>query len=418
MSEVPKIVLVRLRAADLQPTAERAHPEADVLAAFAEQGLSQIEREGVLSHLAQCVDCRQAVQLALPAMAVTPPSVEVESDPIAVERAQKPVSPASPRNWFVWANLRWAVLTAGVAVAVFSVQAGLEYRGKLKAPETIANHFGAQSTQSSVPAQITSDLARPQSLENYAKEVGTKRRALSGHNASAAGPVAGRQPGKFLAGNRTTGSPFGNQPAPYPGVAAPDVSTSGNEEVEASGTATSGEIGVASGDLDLMAKAQSPSQVPSIEKAKPALDESSQDKGAPAGAHPPVASATNQMAARGLLASAPTLKQGMAWMVESGVLKRSSDGGRTWQATLTGEGTWLCYATRGQQVWVGGTAGAIKQSSDGGQTWTAIAVISRGQTLSSDVVGIDLKEPAEIVLATASHETWSSANGGRTWEKH
>ena len=69
MTEVPKIVHDRLRAA----LPEQAHPDADLLAAFAEQALSATERDGVLQHLALCGDCRDVIALALPAADMVPP---------------------------------------------------------------------------------------------------------------------------------------------------------------------------------------------------------------------------------------------------------------------------------------------------------------------------------------------------------
>ena len=70
MSDAPKIVHDRLRAA----TPREAHPDADMLTAFAEQALSGAEREGVMRHLARCVDCREVVALSLPPLeAAAPP---------------------------------------------------------------------------------------------------------------------------------------------------------------------------------------------------------------------------------------------------------------------------------------------------------------------------------------------------------
>src|ERR1700686_3077508 len=79
MTEVPKIVYDRLRAA----VPERAHPDVDLLSAFAEQALSATEREGVLQHLALCGDCRwvaAAVLLGHPRKQnqATPPSPNSE----------------------------------------------------------------------------------------------------------------------------------------------------------------------------------------------------------------------------------------------------------------------------------------------------------------------------------------------------
>jgi hypothetical protein len=117
MTEVPKIVYDRLRAA-LPDRAgpEQAHPEADLLTAFAEQALSATERDGVLDHLALCGDCREAIALALPAadMVAAPIATETEAVRATSIRAK------SERNFltaFAWPGLRWAALAAGVAVA-------------------------------------------------------------------------------------------------------------------------------------------------------------------------------------------------------------------------------------------------------------------------------------------------------------
>ena len=45
-------------------SSRQQHPEADLLAGFAENSLTQHERESVLSHLAMCARCRQVVFLA------------------------------------------------------------------------------------------------------------------------------------------------------------------------------------------------------------------------------------------------------------------------------------------------------------------------------------------------------------------
>ena len=64
MTEVPKIVYDRLRAA--RPQGDLPHPDAGLLAAFAERALSASERDGMLKHLALCEDCREVIAMALP----------------------------------------------------------------------------------------------------------------------------------------------------------------------------------------------------------------------------------------------------------------------------------------------------------------------------------------------------------------
>src|SRR5579872_629616 len=98
MSEVPKIVKARL--AVVKPAG--AHPDADVLTAFAERALAEREREKILAHLAGCHECREVVALASP------------DDVVA--------APEPARGGFRFPGLlgmtgmRWAALTACVLV--------------------------------------------------------------------------------------------------------------------------------------------------------------------------------------------------------------------------------------------------------------------------------------------------------------
>src|SRR5260370_22553737 len=122
MTEVPKIVDDRLRSA----LPEQAHPDADLLSAFAEQALSAAERDGVLQHLALCGDCREVVALALPAADMVPPQTADEDGVrTTVSRAG---APAPHKLSFAWASLRWAALAAGVVVAAVVL---LVHPGKL-----------------------------------------------------------------------------------------------------------------------------------------------------------------------------------------------------------------------------------------------------------------------------------------------
>jgi hypothetical protein len=62
MPEIPQIVRQRMALAK----AADAHPDANLLNAFAENGLQAGEREGVLAHLSVCGDCRTIAALAKP----------------------------------------------------------------------------------------------------------------------------------------------------------------------------------------------------------------------------------------------------------------------------------------------------------------------------------------------------------------
>jgi hypothetical protein len=62
MEQLSKIVQERLQATEKAGI----HPDAGLLTAFAEKSLGDREQSQVLQHLAQCVNCREVVSLAMP----------------------------------------------------------------------------------------------------------------------------------------------------------------------------------------------------------------------------------------------------------------------------------------------------------------------------------------------------------------
>src|ERR1700687_271310 len=161
MTEVPKIVYDRLRAA----LPERTHPDADLLSAFAEQALSATEREGVLQHLALCGDCRDVIALPVPPADMAPPQAApqtADEDGVwtTVSRAG---APAPHKLSFAWQTLRCAALAAGVVVvaAVLLVHPGKLNQATLPsvnpqvattAPPASGPEIGSSSLPSSAPS--------------------------------------------------------------------------------------------------------------------------------------------------------------------------------------------------------------------------------------------------------------------------
>jgi photosystem II stability/assembly factor-like uncharacterized protein len=77
----------------------------------------------------------------------------------------------------------------------------------------------------------------------------------------------------------------------------------------------------------------------------------------------------------------------------------------------------LCYASHDEDVWTGGQAGTLFHSADRGVTWVQVQPSIKAQALSSDITHIDMRSTAEIVVSTSNDEIWSSADGGKTWDK-
>ena len=101
MQELPKIALRRLQG---RPK-PGVHPDANLLAGFAEKSLKDRERSLVLQHLAECADCRDVVSLALPETAAT----------------LVPLPGAGSSSWLSWPVLRWGALAACVVVVSAAV---------------------------------------------------------------------------------------------------------------------------------------------------------------------------------------------------------------------------------------------------------------------------------------------------------
>jgi photosystem II stability/assembly factor-like uncharacterized protein len=157
MQDVPKIVRERLKAA--KPAVH--HPDADMLTAFAERSLPELERAVVLEHLGRCGDCRDVVAMAMP-------DAEVVGAP----------SPARG-PWLTWPAIRLAFVAAGiVAVGAIGV---MQYqkrepamvasrqvtRTQATAPQASATEAKNETAPPGVPAPATREEKARKDLDGY-----------------------------------------------------------------------------------------------------------------------------------------------------------------------------------------------------------------------------------------------------------
>jgi hypothetical protein len=462
MTEVPKIVRDRLRAAALDQglpatnAAEPNHPDPDLLTAFAEQSLSLAERDGVLEHLVLCADCRDTVALALPAENVVAIPISSESDAIQAP-APHPAKPA-PRRVFAWPSLRWAALAAGVVVvaSVFLLRPGkLNQSNQPSASQRIA------STQLPSPAATSStndhgavpsnpDEANLISVTPQSKKAQdprfTVRQSLAPHQAEHT----------MLARTEKSPQQAGGL-ANLPGSTALALDDSAGQETvgETNRSATvtaevsaASELSSSSANLALMANRDAPA----IEKAKPAApgttqmnefgpSDADQQKETDSALAPALQARARASAAKLEIAASQksatdfaqhdVAQNNFAWTISAGVLRRSEDSGQTWQDNLRADHPLLCYASRGHEIWTGGQGGTIYHSIDGGITWVQVRPSFNGRQLASDINRIDLRSsnlasnnlgsndtqgPAKIVLSSGNNEIWISVDDGKTWE--
>jgi hypothetical protein len=454
MTEVPKIVYDRLRAA----LPEQAHPDADLLTAFAEQALSAAERAGVLQHLALCEDCRDEVALALPAADITPPQTADEN---GVRTTVSQAGSRAPRKLsLAWPTLRWAALAAGavVAAAVLLVHPGklnqatppsVNQQVATAAPPSSNPKIASSSVpSSSVPSSPIATSPTDQSAFLAKTDEAQPKSELQLSKKLKAGQVVMPSPqaesGRLLAGNKKDSGLADKLSAPAGRALAFDYdarsSHAATEAVEVSG-ATAAVSTEPSAENALMARNETPrNNAPAIEKAKPALQEmeGNEEQKAQAAAVPgPAKSLARNVMSTAKLASpaSPTQAHNVTWAITGGVLQRSVDSGQSWQDALHADHPLLCYASRDEDVWAGGQAGTLFHSANSGVTWAQVQPSVKARQLSSDITHIevrnnevrneelrrdlryDVRGPGEILLSTSNNEIWSSADGGKTWAK-
>jgi hypothetical protein len=439
MTEVPKIVYDRLRAARPdRALPERAHPDADLLTAFAEQTLSATERDGVFEHLALCGDCREVIALALPAadIAATP----IASDAAAGRTTRIPAR--AERSWpkFGWPSLRWAALAAGVAVVASVLlvrpgklnQAMLPSAKRLVATTAPPAASGAQIASPSVPSSPMPIAPSPmdQLAASAKSDEAPPKPEMQLSRKLKAGPIPppphGAESAMLLADNKKESAKAGRlSAAPSAGAFAFDASSrrGATETVEVA-AAPPAETPEPSAGGVLMAR----SDAPAIEKAKPALQSAeaqSTDADERQKTETAVGSGLAKSQGRNAMSAAklaPTASQTLSphnvtWTITRGVLQRSLDSGQSWQDALRPGHSLLCYASRDEDIWTGGEAGTLFHSANHGVTWVQVQPSTKAGQLSSDITHIGVSNPAEIVVSASNNEIWRSADGGKTWEK-
>jgi hypothetical protein len=440
MSEIPKIVRQRLQQTD---TASVPHPDANVLAAFAESSLLPPERTAVLDHLSYCAECRQVLAFALPAM-----------------EAGQAVLPVPRSSGVSWPTLRWAFVSAGiVALSVFGFveyghrddslkmarnsppPAAIHGDQSVAAPavrdERSANEERSQLT-AAVSATPEKDRHEPPKETELAKDVS----APAVRGSLAHGP---RQTNQFQQQNANTFHiPPRMQNAPETKRELPAPTASGvsgaSEMVEVQSEAT--QLDVQSQATDSVGAANKLSPKPVSPSASDG--EVSRAKSAPAVAPaqgPPSALETQGRTFQVLHLMTP------AWTVNSGRLQRSLDQGQTWQdvnvtaSADTGASMELAIASsragktrkdkkaistapvfravaaNGPDVWAGGTAAALYHSSDAGAHWARVIPAWQSATLSGDILSLEFADAQNGRISTSTGEVWTTADSGQSWKK-
>ncbi len=430
------------------------HPDANLLAAFAERALVAREREQVLAHLARCVDCRDVVALAAPALTAT-------SVPMDTEAAHKV-------SWFAWPVLRWGALAACVVIVGTAVlvnrqelqMAKVSRVAEVAAPASAAppaagytaSETDVAGTEEKAKAEEITKKAEPGRVQTRNLKTAPALTAPSGSSALFAdkgartldlrkkdadesSPTASR-PG--AAGNAIVGGTLAQQPkppAPVPAAApaarddAKSLAFEGRNvrNVPTTPSANSTMQTVTANEVQVQAEAVAVENVaPGQAKREPGKAKQSVGAGSGAG-----------VASYGMVADTVTLHKevdGLArasersrgafspatrWTISSdGQLQHSIDSGKSWQPVVVADNaTFRALSFNGPDVWVGGAAGLLYHSADSGGHWVKITPMASGAILVADISAIEFTDPRHGKLTTSKGEVWLTDDGGQTWRK-
>jgi hypothetical protein len=464
MQNVPNIVRERLkaanRAADLSRA--RAHPDGNLLTAFAEQALAESERAVVLDHLSRCGDCRDIVALALPA-----------TEP--VEAAIK--KPAT--SWLTWPALRWGIVTAGIlAIAALGV---VQYQRQSE--NTASNspaRFGISTKEAknrplASPVQATAEKENPTDKEKKSNNLPPPVAPFSADSLDTTNLTrnsATRAPHSEPAQappstERRSGPPATGGPLPH----GPRMANQWQQQIGLQNQAPSAPSPFAkqqaAGALAANVQAPAASETVEVQSQTAQMDTQSQNlvmlpiESGKSKDHPLAPSAVSEdndearvgkakPAEPGALASegavaytavAPALR----WSIGSdGSLQRSFDQGATWQSVdvnanpvsftdatsiqIAGKTShakarkmpslmFRAVAAIGSDGWAGGSSGALYHSSDAGDHWARVMPSSSDVILTGDVVSLEFIDMQHGKVSTSTAEVWTTSDAGQTWQK-
>ena len=393
MLEIPKIVRQRLAA----NVAAGAHPDANLLTAFAEQTLTRRERDSVLQHLSLCSECREVTILSAP-------ELEIETDVVPVRS-----------SWLGWPALRWGALVACGVLVVAAVslrqrsshlatfhETPAEIGMRAEVPAASQNSQVAvesQKDRATMDYKSRADVVKPdERLFNIPQRPAPKARAAQ---MAAAPPSMVPGATESLAGSTLAARDqkmFAKAAAPAPPASQVaeqvEVTTQPTEQM-----VTAPKSAVAADAVEA-----------NLGKAKQALQANLPAENKVAKLESPVAAASGV----GALFKKVTPR----WTLSAdGTLQRSLDAGKTWKTIpVAADATLTAVAAMDSNIWVGGSHGALYHSTDAGDHWAQVIPTMGEHRLTSNVIGIEFTDALHGKVTTADQEVWTTDDGGQSWQ--
>ncbi len=373
MADLPKSVRARLAA---QQTAG-GHPDADLLSAFAEGALLERERQGVITHLAACGQCREVVAIITPA----------EGPPLPAT--------APRRSWLSAPLLRWATVSVAAVVVIAVV---VLYHSQTRPVMRSDTELAAPVTQA--PAERVTEPAA---------------KAGERHVSAEAAPVAPKREQEHPAARRADAAvPQARAPepavklAPVPGPGAKEMAQDKAVPPPPVTVAKSAAAPLAGNVAVTAAATPAPSSLQAAKTAGMAEATAERQSMMKPKVAAPAPEAYGVLRKRAL--EPAIVRQATSWSISpEGKVERTS-AGIVQAAAIDEDVVFHAVAAVGMDVWAGGSGGALFHSGDAGQSWKRVP-----SPVTEDIVALEFSNSREGRLRTASGREYVTHDGGKSW---
>jgi hypothetical protein len=379
MAEMPDIVLSRLVR---KSSKNSAHPDANLLAAFAERTLLERERAAVIAHLLECADCRECVALAS--------AVEEEQTVGTALGASIGVG-----EWF--REWRW-ILSSATACCVVA---------------TALLHYGEPPARV-ISAIVSSKNAGPQIVDALKSTPAVPVRVTLVRKKKIDAPPDNKtQPLALITAKKDVAE--ADIIIPPPSAQPPPETALSVRRLKAP------QADAISSFVEPEREAATPrEQTPSASAAKRFGVQAALAGRAPGFA--PRIRGPEPMNLKSVTASARLL-----WSINAspdtagnlrGVVERSKDAGQSWEVVpLSERASFRSVTTYGPDVWAGGSEGTLFHSADTGAHWTEIKIADENGGITGEIFRIAVRGPNQVTVTTASGEVWTSVDNGKRWAR-
>ena len=421
----------------LKPNEARDCPDAEIIAAYAEQALATAETARWEGHFASCARCRNVLRVL--AASSEAPLAEKEVShlgeliaaaraPVAMDRKAAGTARPVRAGW----RTRWLAPAVGVAAVLVVWLA-------MRPPWRATNQRSAQVLLAQAPKEELPQSPAPQ-------EAQPSRESLSQDQKTEPAPPAKKESGvppqqqKSLSTAQLQNIPAVPPSGPRDKDADKRIAPQARATVQpvvplpapsfaaTSGSSTTNGVAPAPAPSPVVPSSTAQSVIvteaaPTIETTNGALSSSTQPE-APASL--PLNGRNFQSLSKvgGALGNAVLLRASggsVVWRAgKGGTIERSSDAGKTWVLQMSpSQQDWLAGAPlSGTVCWLAGRKGAIARTLDG-EHWDLIPPPARAATaggVQPDWIGISALDAHGATVTSADGKRFTTSDGGMTWQ--